>query len=290
MKKRKTLSVLILTTCIFIGKARNADIPPYSLQVTFSKTVHIIFPAAITYVDLGSDDLLAAKAAGVENVLRVKASVRDFSQETNLSVITSDGNYYTFTVTYADEPARLTIEMTDLQDGRTLNRPNSEKEIYLEELGSESPMLVNLIMRSIYSGNRNEIKHIGGKRFGIQHTLKGIYIHQGLLYFHIQLKNSSKVPFDVDYMAFKVIDKQVAKRTAVQEQTILPIRAYSHFTRVGGNKTERVVFTLPKFTLADDKRLVVELFEKEGGRHQVFYVENEDLLRAKSITNLRMNF
>ena len=28
-------------------------IAPYALEVTFSKTVHLIFPAAIRYVDLG---------------------------------------------------------------------------------------------------------------------------------------------------------------------------------------------------------------------------------------------
>ena len=51
----------------------NRMIPPHALEVTFSKTVHIIFPSAIRYVDLGSADLLAAKADGTENVLRVKA-------------------------------------------------------------------------------------------------------------------------------------------------------------------------------------------------------------------------
>ena len=71
-------------------------IPPYALEVTFNKTVHVIFPSAIRYVDLGSADLLAAKADGTENVLRVKAALRDFSRESNLSVITEDGNYYTF--------------------------------------------------------------------------------------------------------------------------------------------------------------------------------------------------
>ena len=44
----------------------NRVIPPYALEVTFSKTVHVIFPSAIRYVDLGSSDLLAAKADGTE--------------------------------------------------------------------------------------------------------------------------------------------------------------------------------------------------------------------------------
>lgn len=266
----------------------NRMIPPYALEVTFSKTVHIIFPAAIRYVDLGSADLLAAKADGAENVLRVKAALRDFSTESNLAVITEDGAYYTFNVKYADEPMKLSIEMTDfIHDGEAVNRPNNAMEIYMRELGSESPLLVKLIMKSIYKNNDREIKHIGSKRFSIQYTLKGIYTHNGLLYFHMQLKNSSNVPFDVDYITFKIVDKKVAKRTAIQEQVIMPLRAYNNLTYIGGKKTERCVFTLQKFTIPDDKQLIIELNEKEGGRHQSFIVENADLVRAKVINELK---
>ena len=267
----------------------NRMIPPYALEVTFSKTVHIIFPAAIRYVDLGSADLLAAKADGAENVLRVKAALRDFSRESNLAVITEDGAYYTFNVKYADEPVKLSIEMADfIRDGEAVNRPNNAMDIYLKELGSESPLLVRLIMQSIHQNNRREIKHIGSKRFGIQFTLKGIYTHNGLLYFHTQLKNASHVPFDVDYVTFKIIDKKVAKRTAIQEHVIAPLRVYNHLMCAGGKKTERTVFTLPKFTIPDDKHLVVELHEKDGGRHQSFTVENADLVRARVISELKV--
>ena len=264
-------------------------IPPYALEVTFSKTVHVIFPAPIRYVDLGSADLLAAKADGTENVLRVKAVLRDFSRESNLSVITEDGNYYTFNVKYADEPVKLSVEMTDfLHDGEAVNRPNNALAIYMQELGQESPLLVKLIMQSIHKNNDREIKHIGSKRFGIQHTLKGVYTHNGLLYFHLQLKNSSNVPFNVDYLTFKIVDKKVAKRTAIQEQVIFPLRAYNNLMVIGGNRTERMVFTLPKFTIPDDKMLVVELNEQQGGRHQRFTVDNEDLVRAKVINELKV--
>ncbi len=267
----------------------NRMIPPYALEVTFNKTVHIIFPSAIRYVDLGSADLLAAKADGTENVLRVKAALRDFSRESNLAVITEDGAYYSFNVKYANEPRKLSIEMTDfIHDGEAVNRPNNAMDIYMKELGQESPLLVRLIMKSIYKNNKREIKHIGSKRFGIQHTLKGIYTHNGLLYFHMQLKNSSSVPFDIDYITFKIIDKKVAKRTAIQEQVIMPLRAHNNLTVIAGKKTERCVFTLPKFTIPDDKQLVVELNEQAGGRHQHFTVDNADLVRAKVINELKV--
>ena len=68
---------------------------PYGLEVTFEKTVHLIFPAAIRYVDLGSQNIIAGKADDAENVLRVKAAVREF-EETNMSVICEDGSFYAF--------------------------------------------------------------------------------------------------------------------------------------------------------------------------------------------------
>ena len=264
-------------------------IAPYALEVTFDKTVHIIFPAAIRYVDLGSADLLAAKADGTENVLRVKAAQRDFSRESNLSVITDDGSYYSFNVKYADEPVKLSVEMADfIRNNKTADHPDNTTTVLLTDLGNESPLLVNLIMQSIYKNDRREIKHVGCKRFGIQYTLKGIYSHNNLLYFHTELKNSSNVPFNVDYISFRIVDKKVAKRTAIQEQSIAPIRAYNQLTVINGRKTERTVFTLPRFTLPEGKQLLVELNEKDGGRHQSFTLGNDDLVRAIGISKLRV--
>lgn len=264
-------------------------IPPHGLEVTYGKTVHILFPAEVRYVDLGSPNLIAGKADGAENVIRVKSTVKGFQGETNMSVITEDGCFYTFNVRYADEPLLLNVEMTDIiHDGESANRPNNAQEVYLNELGSESPMLVRLIMKSIYRQDRRTVKHIGCKRFGVQYLLKGIYTHGGLIYFHTEIRNQSHIPFDVDYMTWKIVDKKVAKRTAVQEQVVLPLRAQNYVTFVSGGKNERTVFAMTKFTIPDGKQLVVELCEKNGGRHQSFVIENEDLVRAREISELEV--
>ena len=264
-------------------------VPPYGLEVTYDKTTHIIFPSAVRYVDLGSPNLVAGKADGAENVIRVKAVVRNFRDETNMSVITESGSFYTFNVKYADEPLLLNIEMKDfIHDGSKVNRPNNALDIYLKELGSESPKLVQLINKSIHKENKRHVKHIGSKAFGIQYLLRGIYTHNGLLYFHTQVRNQSNVPFEVDFVTFKIVDKKVMKRTAIQEQIVFPLRAYNYATLVAGNKDERTVFTFDKFTIPADKVLVVELNEKSGGRHQSFTVESEDIVRAKVINELKV--
>jgi conjugative transposon TraN protein len=175
-----------------------------------------------------------------------------------------------------------------IHDGEAVNRPNNALDIYMNDLKNESPRVVNLIMKSIYQSDKRAIKHIGSKRFGIQLLLKGIYTCNDFLYFHIQTKNASQVPFDMDFIRIKIVDKKAAKRTAIQEQVIYPVRAYHYNLQIPGKKSERTVFALPKFTIPDGKHLIVELFEKNGGRHQSFIVENRDIIRAKVINDLKL--
>jgi len=89
-----------------------AEIRPLRIEAGFTKTVHILFPSPVTYIDIGSMDIIAGKADGAENVVRVKAAVRNFAAETNLTVITEDGGFFTFDVHYAENPAVSTLNLT----------------------------------------------------------------------------------------------------------------------------------------------------------------------------------
>jgi hypothetical protein len=73
---------------------------------------------------------------------------------------------------------------------------------------------------------------------------------------------------------------------AIQETVIEPVRTYNYLTSIAGRKAESTVFAFEKFTIPDKKQLVVELFEKNGGRHQRFIVKNGDLTKACTIEKL----
>lgn len=264
-------------------------IKPYHVEVTYTKTVHILFPAAVRYVDLGSSNLIAGKVEGAENVIRIKAAVRDFSGETNFSVITDDGVFYSFDATYSEDPANLNIEMEDwLNKDPYSDFSNDRMYIRLHELGNETPVVVNRIMYTIYKRNASDIKDIGCKKFGIQSLVKGIYIHNDLIFLHTSIKNTSNISFDIDNIRFRIADKKVAKRTAVQETFLEPVRIYNNIRTVDGKNTVRNVFTFPKFTIPDDKVLTVEIFERNGGRHQSYVIENVDLVNARPINELKI--
>lgn len=264
-------------------------VTPHGVQVMFAKTVHIIFPSAVRYVDLGSNWIIAGKADGAENVIRVKATTEGFPGETNFSVICEDGSFYSFNARYAHEPEMLNIEMKDfLENGDTTDFSHTRMNIYFRELGNESPLLVKLIMQSIYKEDRREIRHLGCKRFGVQFLLKSVHSHNGLFYFHTETRNRSNVAFRTDFIRFKIVDKKVPKRTAIQERVIDPVRSYNEVLVTEGKSDVRTVYAVPQFTIPDDKLLVIELFEKDGGRHQTIRVENADLVAAKQINELKI--
>ena len=263
---------------------------PYGLEVTFEKTVHLIFPAPVRYVDLGSQNIIAGKAEDAENVLRVKAAVKDFETETNMSVICEDGSFYAFNVKYADEPEQLSIEMKDFLSPIEGSLPSNRADIYFKELGNESPVLVKLMMKTIYQNDKRVFKHIGAQMFGMKFLLRGLYAHNGLLYFHTRIDNMTNMPYSVDFITFKVVDKKVAKRTAIQERVLQPLRAYHQAMYVKGKHTECSVFALEQFSLSEDKQLEVTLYERNGGRTLSFYIEPQDLLLAQKIENLKLKW
>lgn len=262
-------------------------IESYEMQVTYDKTSHLIFPSAIRYVDLGSEYLIAGKAEDAENVLRVKASVMDFEPETNFSVITDDGRFYSFDAYYSACPSTLSYNLLAMQ--KAVDR-SAGQDVLFEELGNNSPSLAGLILQTIYKKDKRFVKHIGAKSFGIQFILKGIYIHNGKYYFHTELDNRTNVPFQIEFMNFKVADKKIAKRTVIQERPMIPLRTYKPLDGIGGKMTERNVFLLDQFTTADDKVLLIEIFEKNGGRHQTIQIENSDLIKARLIEDMHLKF
>ena len=291
----RTLKIACLALGVLIASAGYAQegktissaqsIASYRLEVTFSKTVHLIFPSAVKYVDLGSSDIIAGKSDGVENVVRVKAAVEGFEEETNFSVITQDGTFYSFEVVYTDEPKILNINM---DQWKTAEKPSDGGGgIQVTELGAEDPATIRKIMYTIYQQNRRDVKHIGSREFGMQSLLRGIYVHKDLLFLHVSLTNSSNVPFDVDFIRFRIVDKKVARRTAQQETIIEPVRTYSNLTHIEGHSSGHMVYAFGKITIPDDKFLEVEIYEKDGSRHQRFHIENADLVDARIIKHLK---
>lgn len=271
------------------GPTSRQGLTPRTIEVGFTKTVHILFPAPVTYIDIGSMAIIAGKADGAENVVRVKAAVRDFAEETNLTVITEDGGFYTFDARYAENPATSTIEIAAAESPATQPASASvparadEGRVLLREVGRERPATVKRVLSDIYRQNRMDVKGIHTRKYGVEVEVRGIYVHNDVIYLHVQIANNTNISFEVDYRRFVVADRKAAKRTAQQQRIIEPLRVCNDPSIVRGHQRQRIVFALPKLTLEEDKILLLEIAEKDGARHQCLEISSKELLGAKAL-------
>ena len=269
------------------------QIEPRKIEAGFTKTVHILFPSPVTYIDIGSMDIIAGKADGAENVVRVKAAVRNFAAETNLTVITEDGGFFTFDVHYAENPAVSTLNLTvrepqtESEQGSAATGdlqqrvPASEGRVLLREVGREKPATVKRMLSDIYRQNRTDVKGIRTKKYGIGVEVLGIYVFNDVIYIHTCISNDTNISFEVDARRFIVADRKLTKRTAQQQTPLEILRVCNDPAVVRGHQRQRTVFALPKLTIPDDKVLLLEIVEKNGARHQTVEIPAGELLDAK---------
>lgn len=271
------------------GTSSRQELTPRTIEVGFTKTVHILFPAPVTYIDIGSMAIIAGKADGAENVVRVKAAVRDFAEETNLTVITEDGGFYTFDARYAENPSTSTIEIAAAESPEAQPASASvparadEGRVLLREVGRERPATVKRVLSDIYRQNRADVKGIHTRKYGVEVEVRGIYVHNDVIYLHVQIANNTNITFEVDYRRFVVADRKAARRTAQQQRIIEPLRVCNDPSIVRGHQRQRIVFALPKLTLEEDKILLLEIAEKDGARHQYLEISSKELLGAKAL-------
>ncbi|MDR4953648.1 conjugative transposon protein TraN [Chryseobacterium sp. ES2] len=294
MNTQKSHYILIMLLLLLVSKAfgqdsvttyislEQAKLEPFRIQVTYNKTSHLIFPTSIRYVDLGSDFLVANKAEPIGNVLRVKSAVRDFEEETNFSVITEDGKFYSFEASYSSYPEILSYDLVKLQRGME----RQYADVLFEDLKGSSTSLTWLIMESLYNKSNRTIKHIVSKSYGIEFSVRALHVNDSKFYFTLQVKNQSNVGYAIEWVNFKIVDKKNLKRTVVQDKILEKVRTYFPERIIADHSDSKGIYMLDQFTLLKDQVLEIEILEKNGGRHLKVQLENEDLVHARLINNL----
>ncbi|NOS90602.1 MAG: conjugative transposon protein TraN [Cyclobacteriaceae bacterium] len=274
MKHYKIYLIAIVLTMIHRMLLAQDNIRTYPLEITFNKTSSLIFPTIIKSVDRGSKDVLAQKAKGMGNVLQVKAARIHFP-ETSLTIITADGILHQFTVNYADEPNVLNLSLDS-----TKVRAWNDRPILFENEMTESDFQkhANYILKS-----RRQLKFKNTGKYKVALGLKGIFIKNNTIFFHVTGKNTSNINYTIEFLRFYIRDNKRIKRTASQEVEIKPFFTNVEPEEIKGKSINEWVFALDKFTIPEAKHLVIEMFEHNGGRHLFLPIKNRTLVKARAL-------
>lgn len=278
MKKIGTMIIMSLVLLIMdiSASAQQGDslspsvIQPFPLQVGIFKTTSLVFPGAIKSVDRGSKDLLVQKANGLDNILQVKAAKESFD-ETSLTVVTSDGRLYAFIVNYTEKPVLLNLRFgkTAGGSGDAVLSGQKHNEAVVKHY-AETAALSAQVFRSI-----------DRKKHGMHLGLNGIFIHDDVMYLRVRAENRSDIGYDIDQLRFFIRDEKKSRRTASQEIELEPLLIFQDTPQITPFTGNTFVLAFPKFTIPDNKYLVVQMMEGNGGRHLEIPVKGKVLMRAK---------
>lgn len=278
---KKIVKMMVCVIMLSIGHTLNAQnlvtevqakVIPMDLEVTDRKTTNLIFPYGIKSVDRGSDEVLVQKAKGVENILQVKAA-SDSLRETNLTVVCSDGTLYSFVIRYTVNPGQLNFSLGKVvaQTPWALFASADNNEAKINDLATQ---LVH---------KKREIKNIKDFRNNISLRCTGIYIKDDIMYFQIELENISTINYTVDQLRFYTEDLKKAKRTASQQVQVSPLYIAGNSSVISTNSRQTIVAAFPKFTIPNQKVLVIEMMEKEGGRNLKIHVRNRHMVNVTQL-------
>ena len=264
----------------------------YPVELSYSKTTHIIFPSKIQDFDAGSNVVIATVPEKLLNVLRVKSDAKGFPGETNMTVFTEDGGLFSFLIRYNDNPEVFNINISNniaaddlatqsLGIGQSSNSsPNTylmEEGSYLEESLKASSLEVLV--------RKDFIRQLGVRKSDLNVLLRGVFLDgNNVLYLKLDMKNKSLMPYQIDFIKVFIRDKNHIRRMAAQENEISVLMDYPmSVTHLNGLQSLEKVIAIPYCTLADGKIMEIEIYEKAGGRHLKFQFGNDTLLKVKRL-------
>lgn len=247
-------------------------IAPLELHITNDQTSIIIFPTAVKSVDRGSKDILTKTIKEINNVLKIKAS-NDSMAPTNLHVFTADGQVYAFNLLYHHNPPVMTLMISADSVNQEAKPPVqfTPDQLNDAEILNYSHLISAHHMH--FKGPRSKRK--GGARL----KMIGAYFEGGVLFFKMSIQNSSAIPYRIDFNKTYIRDKTKSRRSSITEKEILPLNTY-----LATDTT--MVMAFEQFTIADNKQLVFEVFEKNGDRSLTCRIKGKDILHARKLLQL----
>lgn len=285
----------ILLTVLSYGQKINKELTIYS---TSNKNTSLFFPDAIKSGIVGSSNFKFGYNKETPSKIGMLKSTP--GEESNLLVITTNGNIYSFIIKH-----QSTIELLNyfVKDSMSIGNENGERiintiksvnkgEIKPVDKATEPKIIKSITVNDFQEKNDSDTTNIYSSKCVLEmkkHTfynriygtkdkvfvrLKNITYIDNDLYFDLIIENNSTLDYDLNYLNFYTVSKN-KKRNAVSQ--MIPYTAkYVHNlpSRVSALSSQEVVFVYSKFSLNENKLLLIELSEDNGERNVFLEIPN----------------
>lgn len=273
--KRSFYTLILGTFCFGFVNAGNTDAPRNVIFVNSDVTTHLIMPENLRTVDISTPIIAGDQCT--DNMVRIKPVALDtltgkpFKHYDFMGTITLIGERHMvqYDLLYETEPTKAnSFHKIGYEDAISYSNP---------EIAMPESEMANLAW-TIY-GSKRKFNNIHAKKYGINAEVFNIYSIGNYFFIDFCLKNSTKIPYNINEIRVNLTDKKESKATNYQTVELTP--AYVLNNAKSFNKGYRQVLVLEKLTFPNEKVLNIEIAEDQiSGRVITLPIEYEDILNA----------
>ncbi len=196
-------------------------------------------------------------------------------RESNLLVIGSDGAIYSYILKYRKELKRLNYFISDSSSIGNLHPISKNKFIKEKTIDSVRGSQKNYKKFCEFLIDRKQDKPLVRKeRYGVRLSVEDIVFDKEELYVVMEIHNTSKLDFDINYLETYIQTKKRGKKISMQRVRQKPVFKYHFPEKIKSRGSHRFIVVLPKFSLGKDMLFILELNEKKGERNIRLAVKN----------------
>ncbi len=249
-----------------------------TVTIPANVTVHFVSPEPIEYVDISSPDIQGDLPE--KNIFRLRPDSGKIHPGDKFTVTIVTKSYISV---YKLTVANLLSSDSSLQNGAyviSIN-PNDAVQVNQSDILSKQQCF-DLAIKAIKK--KRSIFDINTKAYGMKMYVTNIYSVGDYIMVRLEVKNKTRLQFDIDQIRFKIIDKHQVKATISQDIELKPV--YSLYETNGSIITNRFnnFYIFKKFTYPTQKLLEIEMTEKQySGRRLNLKVEYNQILKSQQL-------
>ena len=231
-----------------------------------TKNVALFFPEPIRQGITGSDNFVFTYNREKEQyfgLLQAKPG-----KESNLLVVNRNGSIFSYIVRYKAKLSKFNYFIPMASSiGNEKPKVNDSIKVETSERSIDNSTYYYQKFCSYLLDRNQHIGRITERYEGIVLSVENIVFDKEELYFVIQIENKSTLDYDLNFLNLSIETRQKGKRKSLQRLNQEPIFKHNLPSKIAENEIVRFVYVMPKFSLSNDRRAILELNEKDGERN-----------------------
>ncbi len=266
----RIICILLLFLIEFNVRAQETK----TIYANDKQVVGLFFPNEIRQAVVGSSNFTFSY--NKENPQRVGLLQGIKGNESNLLVITATDEVFSYLLSYREELDTLNYFIVSKE------RKGLEKSVNRFAFKNILPAKMDTIIKPSKTHFKNRVEYF--KKFSEYHLKhnqnslkkkrkKGLKLHlKDLIYDRtevyalIEIKNRSRIDFEVDYLRIFKVNGNNKRKSSYQKVPLAPVYTSRFPKMIKVGESQRFVLVVPKFTLGDAEKLLLEFKEFRGSR------------------------